>query len=154
MGITSNYGQFKHALDGTLSARKQREKDIVMGVSIQALSDLQVMSPVDTGRFRAGHILTVDQPSGNVPPQKSEGQKGGASSEYTSMARENLSQAESELDRAMAGDRFVVYITNNVEYGIFIENGSYSKDPNAPRALYATVRDRTEQRMNQAIGKI
>lgn len=152
MGITSNYPQFKRALNSTLSARTKRERDIIMGVSIQALSDLQVMSPVDYGRFRAGHILTVDQPSTEIPPPKSpvEGRRGGASPEFVAMAQGNLSNAKATLD-SVNKERFVVYITNNVEYGQFIENGTYSKDPNAPKALYATVRDRTEQRMNQAI---
>lgn len=149
MGITSNYSQFKHALDGELSAKRQRERDIIIGVSIQALSDLQVMSPVDSGRFRAGHVLTMDQESSFVPPPKAIG--GGANPDYAGIARKNLENAQGMLGGIVAKDRFVVYITNNVEYGQFIENGSYSKDPNAPKALYATVRDMTERRMNQAL---
>lgn len=149
MGITGNFKEVVESLDTEAKDFVKKRNHIIATVSLAALSNLQVMSPVATGRFRAGHTLEVDRPSDYDPPE------GISQSEANQIAAKNLAEARNKLNTALSeGEKFSIYITNNVDYGEFIENGSYCKDPNAPKKLYAKTRDRTEARMNQMIARM
>lgn len=71
--------------------------DILRDISFQGLRGVIEKTPVDTGRLRGGWLLTVNQPS--------EAQSGAVAAALT----------------MQLGD--VVYIQNNVEYGVFVDSG-------------------------------
>ena len=148
MGITGNFKEVVNSLDTDAKDFNKKRNLIIATVSLRALSDLQVMSPVKTGRFRAGHTLEINRPSKYVPSEKM------GNSEANQVAAQNLAKAREKIDRAVTEEKFTIYISNNVDYAPFIENGTYCKDPNAPKKLYAKTRDRTEVRMNKMIARM
>lgn len=163
MGVTGNFKEFFDSVQQEYKKFKVDKKEICIIAVVQALSDLQVMSPVDFGRYRAGHILTINMPSNYVPPEVRPDEKrkrnkiksASPSSDLTAKMTENMQSAVSVLNNASIEEavRLIIYITNNVDYAAFIEDGSYTKDQKAPRALYAKTRDKTEQRINAEINR-
>jgi len=164
MGLTGNFKEFFDDVQQEMKKKLfEPKKKICITAAIQALADLQVMSPVDTGRYRAGHTLTIDKRSDFVPDDISPEEKRKRSisktntsmSQYTSQASENAREALSMLNGANIEKvvRMIIYITNNLDYAAFIEDGSYCKDQQAPKAIYAKVRDKTEQRINSMISQ-
>lgn len=163
MGVKGNFKQFFDDVQVEIRKFKMDKRDICITAAVQALADLQKMSPVDKGRYRAAHILTINQVSNEVPPDISAEEKKKRSksktttpcSDYISKTTENTQNALSKLNAARIEDavRMIIYITNNVDYASFIEDGSYTKDQKAPKAIYAKVRDKTEQRINNEVSK-
>lgn len=148
-GISGNWSEFRTSLKRNIEEFHAEKLELVKTISLNGLGGLQIESPVDTGRFRSGHDLTVNEPSAYNPD------KGLPNDVYTQMAEEALKEAGYKLEQLPKGflNKIVIYITNNVEYGQFIEDGSYSKDPNAPRKLYAKMAERLRAKIDEEIAK-
>jgi len=167
--ITGNFKKFFDGVQNEIDRKYTRPKrEIVIMGALFALKTLQTMRPVDTGRYRAGHTLSINVIPLKAPTPPSPGtqrsrsalkQKGasvGPVPKYSTEAQANMIKATATL-KGLNWDkvsRLSIYITNNVEYGPFIEAGIYTKDPNAPKALYAKTREKVEEKMNMAIRAI
>ena len=161
-GITGNFNEFFRSLDKDIGKWDQFKLDIVKGASQEALANLQTMSPIDTGRFRAAHTVSINERDSSEPREVTVEERQTRAKqanpppidEFTKLANEKRLQVARALSAIPSKfRRLTIWITNNVIYGIFIENGSYSKDPQAPRKLYAKTREKTEKRINEAIAK-
>lgn len=99
------------------------EDDLLTMVRIITLDAFGViirMSPVDTGRYRGNHRLTVGQPSD-------------ATTNNTSLS--NQSEAQSTI-AALNVPYTTVYIQNGLPYAEALENGSSTQ---APQGVYETT---------------
>jgi len=148
-GISGNWSEFESSLKKDVERFHSKKIELVKTIAINGLSGLQIGSPVDTGRFRSGHDLTVNEPSTYNPD------KGLPNEVYTQIAEEALKEAGYKLGNLPKGflNKLVVFITNNVEYGQFIEDGSYSKDPNAPQKLYAKMAEALKTKIDEEVAK-
>jgi hypothetical protein len=73
-------------------------------------------TPVDTGRARANWIVTVGDPAGEADrPNDKSGQSA-------------IAQGQGQIAARRPGE--TIYITNNVEYIGFLEEGSSAQAPN------------------------
>lgn len=148
-GISGNWSEFESSLKKEVEKFHSKKIELIKTLSINALSGLQIESPVDTGRFRSAHDLAVNEPSSFNPP------KGFSNDVYTAIAEEALKNAGHKLEQFPKGflNKIVIFITNNVEYGQFIEDGSYSKDPMAPKKLYAKMAENLRVKIDEEIAK-
>ena len=148
-GIDGNWSQFELFFKMDIKKFHDKKLEIVKSVAISGLSSIQIESPVDTGRFRSGHDLTIDEPSQRNPS------KGLGKGEYEAIAAQAIEDADMELSRLPKGflEKIVIFITNNVEYGQFIEDGSYSKDPNAPQKIYERMSEKIKAKIDEEIAK-
>ncbi len=89
-------------------------------ITLDAFGVIIRMSPVDTGRYRGNHRLTVGQPSD-------------ATTNNTSLA--NQSEAQSTI-AALNVPYTTVYIQNGLPYAEALENGSSTQ---APQGVYETT---------------
>jgi len=158
VSLKSNFHQFFESVQRDLKKFDEKSIGIAKTVAIQALSDLQLMSPVDYGRYRAAHILSIDTPSHETPPEVSSQEKrthskGSPAGQYIKKTMENQQNASSVLGGIKKiGNKLSIFITNNVLYAMFIELGTYSKDPNAPKKIYEKARALAEKRLRSLVG--
>lgn len=87
------------------------------GMAITVLNNLQLLSPVDTGRYRANHIVSFGSPDMRYTDNK-----------------DGMSLAFSAIDSLTPSALPVVYIQNNLPYAERLENG-WSKQ--APSGIYS-----------------
>lgn len=87
------------------------------GMAITVLNNLQLLSPVDTGRYRANHIVSFGSPDYRYTDNK-----------------DGMSLAFSAINGLTPSALPVVYIQNNLPYAEPLENG-WSKQ--APSGIYS-----------------
>jgi len=95
---------------------------IYRGFAITVLNNLILRSPVDTGRYRANHLLSFGSPDANVSEQTDR------SGSVT------LSAGIAAIGGIQNGTFPVIYIQNNLPYAMALENGSSQQ---APQGIYA-----------------
>lgn len=93
--------------------------------ALETMRQLAVLTPVYTGRLRYSYFVTVGSPSLELPPP----------GEY---------QMPSLAERMNLGDFSIsdtLYITNNVYYGVYVNNGTAKMAPRhfVERAVAAVV---------------
>ena len=99
-------------------------------------------TPVDSGRARAGWMMT-DKPTENEPPQvKHRAKGGGVEAEFASLIERHLREA-TDLGLTQPD---VVYICNNVKYILALEAGWSIQ---APQGFIALFMQRITNRLNQ-----
>lgn len=87
------------------------------GMAITVLNNLQLLSPVDTGRYRANHIVSFGSPD----------------MRYTENTG-GMSLAFGAITEMIATELPVVYIQNNLPYAEPLENGWSNQ---APGGIYS-----------------
>lgn len=87
------------------------------GMAITVLNNLQLLSPVDTGRYRANHIVSFGSPDMRYTDNK-----------------DGMSLAFSAIDSLTPNALPVVYIQNNLPYAERLENGWSNQ---APSGIYS-----------------
>jgi len=116
--------QFAKALDKLVSTSMADASKIIRKGLYDVASDIIDTTPHDTGRARAGWILTRNEAPGDVP------EKG----HHTSFIGDRPSRKNiSDVSHA---DLWVWWIVNNVEYIEALENGSSRQ---APHGMVATA---------------
>ena len=148
MPFTHNFNGFMKSVQGKLDKFEEKKLDIVKTIGIQCLGDLQVESPVDTGRYRAAHTLTIMNPSDFKPG------KGLSNSECSALRQKQLSDAMDKLGKINLSHGLKIWIVNNVDYAIFIENGSYTKHAGAPKQIYGRVAARFDRILKKALAEV
>jgi hypothetical protein len=114
---------FSLDLAAFVAKAKGNANQIMRKVSIDAMSRLILRSPVDTGRFRANWIATLDAPTSE-----------------TVVAFDPNGSATIEANAAAISDVEVgqsVFITNNLPYSERLENGYSDQAPNGMVRLTA-----------------
>lgn len=147
--ITHNVDAAHAEILEQIKAAQAKKLEIVRTVSLSALVDIQRMSPVDQGRFRASHTLSVGAPDESVAQDmdkqktaRKKSGKGTPTSAYTSIAKQKMVSAQ-ETVAAIANlqRRLTIWISNNLPYANALENGSSKQ---APNGVYMIARQRAE----------
>lgn len=92
------------------------------GMAITVLNNLQLLSPVDTGRYRANHIVSFGSPDYRYTENK-----GG------------MTEAFSMVNSLEVGTLPVVYIQNNLPYALALENGHSKQAMNIYALAYESA---------------
>lgn len=126
MTIT-NAREISFALDGELDEVVEQHRQYCGKLALDGWSMVVAMSPVDTGRYRAAHILSEGGPVDAVPD-----------------VAERFSAPSPDAARSVAegADQYpVLILQNNVEYAQALETGSSEQ---APEGIYARMLARLE----------
>lgn len=145
MSIEHNFDQCFAALEREIEGRREEAASAVRAVAIQAVADIQRISPVDTGRFRASHQLSIDEViPGEAPAGKSPG-------EYVGQTAERLNDANQRLAGIRRIERDLsIFICSSLPYAMALEHG-HSKQ--APAGVYAVAAQRAERTIARLGGK-
>lgn len=112
--------------------------EVIRKLQLRAMQTLQSATPVDTGHARSAWTPTVGSPADERLDRPSD--EGDAKSAASGRLAENRARAE-----AIAGSYLLpqgtVFISNNVPYVIFLDQGSSSQAPSnfIERALFAAI---------------
>lgn len=112
---------------------ERRTTDLMRMATIEFYRQVQISTPVDTGRARAGWLITVNAPSEEVPPE----------GKYT------YSAGLPNIPAVTINDRY--FITNNVPYIGKLNNG-YSRQ--APARFVELVVARVQAAISKIWNKI
>ena len=148
MPFTHNFNGFMKSVQGKLDKFEEKKLDIVKTIGIQCLGDLQTESPVRFGRYRSAHTLSIMNPSDYVPP------KDLTRAEYDAIKRKQLLDAMSKLGKINLSHGLKIWIVDNVDYAVFIENGSYTKHAGAPKQIYGRVAARFDRILKKALAEV
>ena len=114
----------------------------VIEIITEEFAALIEKTPVDSGRARAGWMMT-DKPTEDEPPQvKHRAKGGGIEAEFASMIERHLREA-TDLGLTQPD---VLYICNNVKYIMALEAGWSIQ---APQGFIALFMQRITNRLNQ-----
>lgn len=158
MLMTNNFNGWVNNIQDKLLRFSQKKREVVIGIAIQCLADLQQESPVDYGRYRAAHTLSIMEPSSFIPPDVSVGEKQGhiqgqQLGKYSQLAQGQVNDALVKMSNIVVKNGLKIYITNNLDYAQYIEDGSYSNDPQAPKQIYGIVSLRFHRILQQELAK-
>lgn len=139
--IKHNGNQVKKEIEKSFKDIKSFVDDEKQKIILTALSDLMTLSPVDSGTYRASHVLSAGIPSNEIKERK-----GGVAAGGIDFA--SYQEAESKINNLK--DRFV-FITNNCKYSERIEYGDANR---TPQAVYATAEQRAANNIEKLKSKI
>jgi len=148
MTISHNFADFKRSMQEAWKERDRKNAAGARKVAIQALADIQVGSPVDQGRFKASHFLSVDATEFRPVP---EGRDRAANE---TEAAERLQEAESRLAGVSGIPKagVSIAITNNLPYASALEHGGSRQAPQGVYGIAAERARRNIQRLGQGPG--
>lgn len=159
MPFNHNFSGWFRNIQNKLDEFNQAKQNVVKGVAIQCLADLQQESPVNYGRYRAAHTLTIMEPSDFTPPEVTSTEESGhiqgtALGKYNQLADEQMQNAVGKFGEIKIRHGLKIFITNNVDYAHYIEDGSYTDQPGAPKQIYGTVAARYDRILSRELAKI
>ena len=138
--MAGNDAQTQFALLGVnlqqfAAVTKIKYEDVIRRVALQIFREVIQRTPVDTGRARAGWQVTINEPGTFVPSSTLSGhQKTRATDEQRKIvggqqraASNVFAQGPVDIGSFQAGD--VVFIVNNVNYVIYLEQGTSQQAP-------------------------
>lgn len=128
---------------------KIRTEQIVRKVVLDMLAGIQKRSPVDEGRFRGSHRVSIDTPDLSFQPPGKPGAAAGAKHGDEQRAAE----AAAAQNVLAAGRGSVFYITNNLPYAAALENGHSPQAP-GPGAIYKATYDEVLGSFTQAVERL
>ena len=94
---------------------------------IEAMRQLTISTPVDTGRARWGWFCTVNAFSGSVPDEVPDGWQGKSSGGTPFFQQPDVISRVQEIGDYQISD--TLYITNNVSYIVKLNGGSSRQAP-------------------------
>ncbi len=115
MALKLNFEQFQKELEKEIKDKQEKLNENAREIVLTAYNQVQKLSPVDKGVFRASHFVTKN----NLTNEEG---KAGEESNRTSEARDILSQDVKNGDK--------IYIQNNLPYAQSLENGTSKQAPN------------------------
>jgi len=142
MAIEHSFSQVSEAIGQAWRERDRKNAAGARKVAIQALADVQVGSPVDTGRFKGSHFLSVDELE--FQPL----QDGRERAQNEAEANERMQSAEAELGaiEKIPGGGTSIFITNNLPYAGALEHGHSQQ---APQGVYAVAEQRAQKNIRR-----
>lgn len=127
----SNITQFNADLDAFAAQLDTQIATVVRKIAVEAFNSLTNLTPVDTGRARAGWAMAIGQPSDFLPPdvapadRKSRRKKKGVKP-----LKPIFEKPDPDYDVLAAVDgKQPLFITNSVEYIEALENGHSAQAP-------------------------
>ncbi len=159
MPLNHNFDSWNRNIQDKIGEFSKAKSQVAKGVAIQCLADLQQESPVDYGRYRAAHTLTIMEPSSFIPSQVTEQERQGhtqgeALGKFNTLAQQQIKDASDKLGEIEVQHGLKIFIVNNTDYAQYIEDGSYTDKPNAPQQVYGTVAARYDRILSQEIAKV
>lgn len=121
-------------INSLTSFADQVERDISAlqrEMTLFALQQLILHSPVDTGAYRSSHFVTIDDPDNEKVPAPEGGED------------QALRDAEQVISAADGKPFKAVIIQTNIAYGEAIEDGHSQQ---APQGVYAIATNNTRER--------
>lgn len=141
--ITHNLAEVLDDFQVEIAKHNGRAVEAVRKIALGALNDVSA-APIDTGRYRASHVLTMEAPSTDTPPDHPDA--GSNDPRYQSIADQNRQEAEATLAGLRDLRNVSVFIATNLEYANAIENGHSMQ---APQGVYAVALKRAEARFRR-----
>lgn len=132
--MTTNVQKFVFDLERDASGLgKEDVRKLQRLLTFELLRRVSDRTRVDTGRARAGNIVSVGSPSEDQPSANLRG----ANESVGSAAARIQAQNEAQANRALLSLPYyaVTYVSNNVNYVKYLEEGT---DKIPPDAMYAT----------------
>ncbi len=148
MTISHNFGDFSRSMQKAWQERDRKNAAGARKVAIQALADIQVGSPVDQGRFKASHSLSVDTTEFRPVPD------GRDRAANETEAAERLQAAEARLGAVTGIPKggMSIAITNNLPYANALEHGGSQQAPQGVYGIAAERAKRNIERLGQGPG--
>lgn len=109
--------KFEAALDRLVSKSMNDASKIIRKALYDVSGDIVDTTPHDTGRARAGWILTADNPSDMVPPKQEH------------PLYQSIQPSHDKVKHVEHASSWVWWISNNVEYISYLEEGTSKMAP-------------------------
>lgn len=103
---------------------KLRANQVLRKIAFDAFYQLLLRSPVDTGRFRGSWRIGVNKVDLTFEPPM---EKGSGPTPGSAPVGSEIARAEGVIKTAVFGD--TIHISNSLDYGEFLENGSSRQAP-------------------------
>ena len=146
MILKTNFPRFSKSIQKDFDRWDGDKKTLIETVAIQALADLQELSPVDTGTFRASHNLSVGtQDTDTTTRKKGKHTKSKGDEDKASFNKALRQLRDKEIKHGTS-----IFITNNLVYAQAIEHG-HSKQ--APRGVYRLAEIRALKNIRSEVSK-
>lgn len=131
MGFRSNIGEFEIAVLAAEDTAKRQLVTVHKKIILEALSRVVKKTPVDTGRARGNWQVTIGSPAtGTLDIKDRKRRKPGTPAPRTA-TRDAAAAQERALATISSLQPFAsVWISNNLDYIIYLENGSSKQAPN------------------------
>jgi len=131
--------------------KTQLAPDLVLRkLALDAYAGIIKRSPVDTGRFRSSHRLTINRIDPSVePPRASRSSRAGVTREASPS---DLNRVQGTLSRARFG--VTVHITNSLPYARRLENGWSAQTNNQPDGIYGATFRELAANLSRAVGEV
>jgi len=120
MPATSNIQSFLKRVKDRNKEYNNKALNVYKGSCKKMLETLQSDSPVISGRYKAGHTLSVHHPSDYIPPKNGD---------FVSITQEQLTNADTALNEIRSEKILKVFISNNLDYAEKVENGGANSTP-------------------------
>jgi hypothetical protein len=137
MPIQHNFHEVQAHLQQLFAQHEQGKLKMVRTVVVQAYADIERISPVDQGRYRASHSMTISDP-------KSRDASGEQSkSAYSALARQNMADVQAKMEAIQQLPQFMqIFVVNTLPYANRLEHG-WSQQ--APSGVYTIAAQRAER---------
>lgn len=151
MPASHNFNAVHNQFSLLVSAAEDKKCEIVRALALATLSDLQFLSPVDTGRYRSSHDLTINRVSDFHPtdPPAMPGEKPKYSGGEQGMRLAVGDQRLKGIQRLPP--RLRIYLATNVVYANALEHGHSMQ---APVGVYYIALIRAKHRVEAMGGRM
>lgn len=131
MPTRHNFDKFFQRVSKRIDLQQDKALDVYKSSSLRILKRLQRTSPVITGRYRSGHVLSIHHPSDFKPPYPE-------IVDFDAIAESNVTNAKKELDSVRPEKIITVFVGNNVPYAKLVEYGGVNN--RIPHLVYEKTR--------------
>ena len=131
--ISSNFGAFYSDFIGNIKKSEKEQQHEAIRIVLYAHNHLISISPRNTGRYVASHVISFDTTSSKKAPD------GLSPSQYEALAlKESAYLAGTNIK-----DKKTIFIQNNLEYAEALEDGSSKQ---AATGIYSVVESNVKSR--------
>lgn len=143
--VSKSAAEFSHAMTKLAGLYEQRFGDVIRKCVLDLFAGIIRRSPVDTGSYRASHMIANHEPSPDEGVVKF-----GYSSTKSGLASTSIAMEKVKAWTWKPGDG-TIYIFNNLPYAEPLENG-HSKQ--APQGIYRQAMTEVESVIQKQLLKI
>ena len=131
--------EFNRTIEKFQFATYKEFETMLRKLSLQLLTGIVKRTPVDTGRARGNWQLTIDTPASGVLRVEGAGQKAPTGKAGVGPAGADAIRTGLSIMKQLPnhGIGHIIYVTNNVEYIIKLEEGGDVGSKQAPKGMVA-----------------
>lgn len=129
---------FSADLTAFVNLTRLRGSQVLRSLALQAHTGVVLRSPVDTGRFRASHRVSINQSDLSVSPELPENTAKDAGIQFGAVPT-GVEQAAAVAQLSGVKWTDSVHITNNLPYARPLEDGWSKQTSNAPDGIYGAT---------------